>query len=235
VTRPRALRAALLGALVLAGFVAVRRALGLELDPASLQDAVADLGIWGPLVYVGIVAFRVPLGLPSGLVLVGGGLAFGTLTATICGAIGLTLSAIVYFLAARFTGRASIEARLPERMKPVLELAGTRFGALFVSAVTAYPFGPVTLFCLLAGVTGMTLAAFVAAVFVGSLGRAALYTYFGSRLVEDGMRGLAEASVLLALAIALPLIIPWTRRWLLGVLRAARGPEPGPPSDTNSR
>jgi uncharacterized membrane protein YdjX (TVP38/TMEM64 family) len=234
-TRHRALRALLLGALVIAGFVAVRRALGLELDPTSLQDAVADLGIWGPLVYVGIVAFRVPLGLPSGVVLLGGGLAFGTLTATICGALGLTLSAIVYFLAARFTGRASIEARLPERMKPVLELAGTRFGALFVSAVTAYPFGPVTLFCLLAGVTGMTLAAFVLAVFVGALGRAALFTYFGSRLADGGMRGLAEASLLLALAIALPLIIPWTRRWLLGVLRATRAPQPAPPSEPERR
>jgi len=223
----RGLRALLLGAFVLAGFFGVRRALGLDLDPASLQDAVADLGIWAPLVYVGIVAFRVPLGLPSGVVLVGGGLAFGTLTATICGALGLTLSAVVYFLAARFTGRASIEARLPERMKPVLELAGTRFGAVFVSAVTAYPFGPVTLFCLLAGVTGMTLAAFVVAVFVGSLGRAALFTYFGSRLVEGGIRGVIEASLLLGLAIALPLVIPWTRRWLLGVLRAARAPSEG--------
>ena len=57
-------------ALALAGFVALRRALGIDFDPQSLQQAVAGLGIWGPLVYVGIVAFRAPLGLPSGVVLI---------------------------------------------------------------------------------------------------------------------------------------------------------------------
>jgi uncharacterized membrane protein YdjX (TVP38/TMEM64 family) len=219
----RLLSALVLGAVALAGFVVVRRALGLDFDPASLQEAVADLGIWGPLVYVGIVAFRVPLGLPSGVVLVGGGLAFGTPVATLCGAAGLTLSAIVYFLAARFTGRASIEARVPPRMRPLLELADTRLGALFVSAATAYPFGPVTLFCLLAGVTGMALTVFIAAVFVGALGRAALFTYFGSQLVDGNLRGVLEASGLLAVAIALPLLVPGTRRWLLAAFHAARG------------
>ena len=227
----RLIRALIVGALVLVGFVALRRALGLDFDPGSLQDAVADLGVWGPLVYVGIVAFRVPLGLPSGVVLVGGGLAFGTLTATICGAIGLTLSAVVYFLAARYTGRASIEARLPARMRPVLDMAGTRLGALFVSGVTAYPFGPVTLFCLLAGVTGMTLAVFVVSVFIGGLGRSALFTFFGSRLVEGDVRGVLEATALMGLAIALPLLIPRTRRWLLDAFRASRAAAPAPPVD----
>jgi uncharacterized membrane protein YdjX (TVP38/TMEM64 family) len=195
------------GALALAGFVALRRALGIEFDPQSLQQAVAGLGIWGPLVYVGIVAFRAPLGLPSGVVLLGGGLAFGALTATLCGAVGLTLSAIATFLAARLAGRASIEARLPERMRPLIELAGSRLGAVAVSVGTAYPFGPVTLFCLLAGVTRMALAVFV---------------------VEGGARGALEGAAVMAVAIVIPLLIPRTRRWFFAVLRAREPREPEP-------
>lgn len=231
----RLLRALILFSILLAGFIALRRALGLDLDPESLQQAVADMGVWGPLAFVGIVAFRVPLGLPSGLVLVGGGLAFGTLTATLCGAIGLTLSAIVYFLAARFTGRASIEARVPARMRPFLDLAGTRIGALFLALGTAYPFGPITMFHLLAGLTGISLIVFVFAVGTGALARSALFTFFGSQLVDGGVRGLLEASALMALALALPLLVPRTRRWLLDAFRAARAdsgtspPIDGPP------
>jgi uncharacterized membrane protein YdjX (TVP38/TMEM64 family) len=207
-------------ALALAGFVALRRALGIDFDPQSLQQAVAGLGIWGPLVYVGIVALRAPLGLPSGVVLIGGGLAFGAVTATLCGALGLTLSAVATFLAARMAGRASIEARLPQRMRPLIELAGSRLGAIAVSVGTAYPFGPVTLFCLLAGVTGMALAVFVVAVGTGALGRAALFTFFGNRIVENGARGALEGAVVMALALVIPLLIPRTRRWFFAVLRA---------------
>jgi uncharacterized membrane protein YdjX (TVP38/TMEM64 family) len=205
---------------VIAGFVALRRILGIDFEPASLQQVVADLGIWGPIVYVGIVAFRTPLGLPSGMVLLGGGLVFGALTATLCGAIGLTLSAIAWFLAARFAGRAAVEARIPERMRPLLALAETRLGAFMVSAGTAHPFGPVTLFCLMAGVAGMTLAVFVLAFGVGALGRSALFSFFGNRLVEGDARGMLEAGLLLALVMALPLLVPRTRRWLFDAFRS---------------
>lgn len=221
-SRRRLWPALILGAVVVAGFLAVRRTLGLEFDPGSLQQVVSEMGVWGPLVYVGIVAFRVPLGLPSQLVLVGGGLVFGTLTATLCGALGLTLSAIALFLVARVTGRASIEARVPPRMRPVLDLAETRLGALFLALGTAYPFGPITMYHLLAGVTGMGLAVFVVAVGVGALGRAALFSYFGSRLVEGGVWGVLQAGALLAVAIALPLGVPRSRRWLVDSFRATR-------------
>ncbi len=221
-SRRRLWPALILGAVVVAGFLAVRRTLGLEFDPGSLQQVVSEMGVWGPLVYVGIVAFRVPLGLPSQLVLVGGGLVFGTLTATLCGALGLTLSAIALFLVARVTGRASIEARVPPRMRPVLDLAETRLGALFLALGTAYPFGPITMYHLLAGVTGMGLAVFVVAVGVGALGRAALFSYIGSRLVEGGVWGVLQAGALLAVAIALPLGVPRSRRWLVDSFRATR-------------
>jgi uncharacterized membrane protein YdjX (TVP38/TMEM64 family) len=224
----RLLRGALLGAVIIAGVVALRRGLGIE-DPASLQAAVADLGIWGPLAYVGIVAFRIPLMLPSALVLMAGALLFSAVTATLCGAAGLTLSALGFFLGARFAGRHSVEARMPARMRPLLELAGSRLGALFVGIGTAYPFGPITFFHVLAGVTSMGVAAFLVFVAGGALARAGLYTFFGRRLIEGDAHSLLQAGLVFAVLIALPMLIPRTRRWVLDAFRGRGTPPPAPP------
>lgn len=222
--RARWLRGAAVGLVLLAGFLVLRHSLGLEFDPESMQTAVAALGIWAPLGYVGIVTFRVPLGLPSQLVLIGGGLVFGTLRGTALGALGLLISAVLIFLAARWTGREAVEARLPARMRTVFELAETRLGALLLAAGTGYPFGPITMYHLICGVTGMTLAVFVVAVAAGSLFRAALYTYFGSQLVSGDLVGVASATALIAGVVLVPLCFRRSRRWLFQVGRPAAEP-----------
>lgn len=224
----RWLRPLLLIAVVVIGVAVLRRGLGIG-DAESLQAAVADLGIWGPLAYVGIVTFRIPLMLPSALVLLAGALLFSAVTATLCGAAGLTLSALGFFLGARFTGRAAIEPRVPMRMRPLLDLAGSRLGALFVGVGTAYPFGPITMYHVFAGVTGMSLLAFALAVAGGSLGRSALYTFFGRRLIDGDAHGLLEAGLVLTAVMALPLLIPRTRRWALATLKGGRDAAPPDP------
>jgi uncharacterized membrane protein YdjX (TVP38/TMEM64 family) len=215
-------------AVLLAGFLLMRRALGLEFDPESMEDTVAGMGVWGPLVYVGIVAFRVPLGLPSQLVLVGGGIVFGTLSGTLYGAAGLLASAIGLFLIARYTGREALESRIPGRMRPVLELASTRVGALSLAVGTGYPFGPITMYHLFAGVTGMAFAAFVLAVGAGSLVRSATFTFFGSRILAGEIAGILQASAVIAAAVVVPLLFPRSRAWLLQALgrNAPTRPEP---------
>jgi uncharacterized membrane protein YdjX (TVP38/TMEM64 family) len=221
-----------LGMALLAGVAALyalRRSLGLEFDPESMQAAVSGLGVWAPLAYVVIVAFRVPLGLPSAVVLIGGGAVFGTLPATVYGTLGMLVSAAFLFFAARTTGREAIMARMPQRVRPFFDLAGTRAGALFLWLGTGYPFGPATLFHLIAGVTGMAFATFVAAVALGALMRAGIYTFFGSRLVEGELSGLLEASALLAIAVVLPLLFPRSRAWLLGSMRRAPAGDPVAP------
>jgi len=231
--RARHLRVGVVILSVVIGFVALRRALGLEFDPASMHDAVASLGIWAPLGYVGIVAFRVPLGLPSQLVLVGGGLVFGTAQGTFFGAVGILLSAIFLFAVARWTGREVVEARLPSRMRPVFDLAETRLGGLFLAAGTGYPFGPITMYHLISGVTGMAILVFVVAVAVGSLFRSALFTFFGSRLMSGDWTGVAIATGTILVVVATPLLFPRSRAWLF---RVGRGrPLPGSASASDSR
>jgi uncharacterized membrane protein YdjX (TVP38/TMEM64 family) len=221
----RMLRLLVLGAVVVIGVVALRRGLGID-DPESLQAAVADLGIWGPVAYTGIVALRIPLMLPSALVLMAGALLFSAVTATLCGAVGLTLSALGFFLGARLAGRQSVEARIPARMRPLLDLAGSRLGALFVGIGTAYPFGPITFFHVLAGVTSMGVLAFLVFVAGGAVARAGLYTFFGRRLIEGDANSLLQAGLVTAALLALPMLIPRTRRFVLEALRGRVTPPP---------
>ncbi|MGH0032923.1 MAG: TVP38/TMEM64 family protein [Myxococcota bacterium] len=209
-------RIGLLGFLLLlvVVFYSLRRSLGLELDPESMQHVVADMGIWAPLAYVGIVAFRVPLGLPSAIVLVGGGAVFGTLAATLYGTVGIVLSASFLFFAARATGSDSVMVRLP-RMRPFFELAGSRIGGLVLIVGTGYPMGPATLFHFVAGVTPMAFLTFLLAAAVGALIRSGVYTFFGSRLVEGDLGGLLQATALFTAAALVPLLFPRSRAWLL--------------------
>lgn len=227
--RRRWVAIALGAALLVAGFLALRAGLGLEFSPGSIGVAVQRLGPLAPLAYVGIVVFRVPLGMPSQLVLVGGGALFGAIEGTVYGATGLLLSALVYFLGARWAGREAVEARLPERFRGLLELASSRAGALFVGAGTAYPFGPITSYHALAGITGMALWAFAAAVAAGSLVRAGLYTAFGSALIAGDVATMLGALALAAAVVLLPLCFRGSRAWLLQALGRRGSPEPLPP------
>ncbi len=85
----------LIGLLFAAGWVA-RQQIDVEFSLEGLEALrvwVASFGWLGPAVFIGLVAFRNFLLLPSALMLVLGGIAFGTLGGTLLGGLGLICSA----------------------------------------------------------------------------------------------------------------------------------------------
>jgi uncharacterized membrane protein YdjX (TVP38/TMEM64 family) len=60
----------------------------------------------------------------------------------------------------------------------------------------------------------MAVPVFAFASGTGSLGRAAIYTYFGSRLIDADPLQLLGAAALFLAAIVLPLALPAPRAWL---------------------
>jgi uncharacterized membrane protein YdjX (TVP38/TMEM64 family) len=158
------------------------------------------------------------LGLPSQVILLGGGLVFGTVAGTIYGALGLVFSAVVLFLASRWAGKATLEARLPTRLRPLMAVAGSRAGVAFIGVGTGFPFGPVTMYHLMAGVTGMSLVAFSLAALAGSFVRSGTYTYFGSTLATGEVGRVLEGVLLIVVAFVVPLLFPGPRTWLLQAL-----------------
>ena len=226
--RSRLVKLAVAAALVVVVCVVLRTSLGLEFAPESLHRAVEAMGVWAPLVYVGVVALRVPLGLPSQLVLVGGGLVFGTAAGTLYGAIGIVLSALAFFLVARWAGRDALEARLPQRLRPVFEIAASPVGALFMALGTGYPLGPIAMYHLIGGVTGMPLPLFALAVAVGGTIRAATFTFFGSSLLAGEFDLLLQATGVLILSALVPLAFARPRAWLLQAIRSGPGGRSSP-------
>ncbi len=207
-----------LSAIVLAGMVALRDLLGVEFDPEALRDTVNDLGMWAPLGMVVITTFRLPLGLPSQVVLIAGGLCFGTLAGTFYGAVGLTCSGAILFAIARVVGRDEIARRIPERLRPALDAANSNIGAVFLGVGTGYPLGPISASLSLAGATGMPFPKFLIALSMGASIRAGTYTYLGSSLLAGDMESILIASGVLVLSAVLPLLFPKPRAWVRQLL-----------------
>ena len=199
----------------------VRQQLGIEWSAHSVRDAVADFGFWGPLFFVTLMSFRMVLMVPSQILLIAGGLCFGTILGTFYGALGITLSGVIAFQLVRWMGRDAVLRRSPPQVQAALDGAGRTIGATFVALATGYPVGPITAWHAAAGLTGMTLVTFLCALVVGSLVRAATYTFFGSRIVEAGLGQLLLAGGVVVAATTLPLCFARSRRWVGRMLNPA--------------
>jgi uncharacterized membrane protein YdjX (TVP38/TMEM64 family) len=193
-----------LAGLVIVALVA-RRALGLDWTAESVRALVSGFGLWGPPLFVGLVAFRPVLLIPSQILLVAGGVCFGAFAGTAYGALGMLICGSLVFQLARRMGREAFQARFPVQLEPVLDAAGRRWGAAFIAVGTAYPLGPVTAYHAGAGLTRMTAPRFLLALAPGAIARAALFTLFGAMLAEGNVRTILLATAALFLVVLLPL------------------------------
>ena len=120
--------------------------LGIAFNLESLErfrSWIEGLGWLGPLVFVVLVVSRLFIGLSSHLILIVGGLAFGTVNGIIWGCIGLILSRLVLYLLAQMLGTAWVNRRFGASYQSVLERI-QRVGAIKIFAVTAHPIGLLT-------------------------------------------------------------------------------------------
>ena len=217
----------MLAALAVAGGLALRQRLGLELDPAGLRQQVEALGPLAPVLFVAALTLRWVLLIPSAVLLTVGGACFGVTLGTLYGALGLTLMGLLQFLLVQLAGAEALRARVPTRFAGALRAARSWRGAATLAVVSAYPVGPQTPVQLAAALAGMGLVTFLASVGAGAMLRAGLFSWFGSALLE-GERGLLAAG-LLGAAIALPLLHPRSRRFLLAIFSRREGAPGDPP------
>ena len=224
-TLRRLLIAGVLVGIVLGVAFWLRRSLGIELDATSLREFVTRMGIFAPVAFVAIATFRLPLALPSALLLTVAGLCFGTLMGAVYGALGISFSSVLTFVTARYTGRDAVMARLPARTKLIVEGVSGRLGAVFLAIGTAYPISPITGLHAAAGVTAMAFGWFYLSVLVGGLVRSGLYTYFGNSLFEGDLQQILVSLVLLGCVTALPLAFPQARARLREMFDPARAEE----------
>ena len=220
----------------------LRHSLGLDLAPESVRALGERLGPAGPILFVGLIAGRFFIGLPSQIVLIAAGICFGTLVGSVVGGLGLMLSGVAVFFAARHAGREAVERRLGPRLGRLLQIGGHRAGALALALGTGYPVAPLSPIQAAAGLTPMSLGLFMPAAFVGGSARAATFAYFGDALGEWSPIHLLLASLAFVAIVLTPLCFPQGRAWVRKLLRPvdafppiptaaqeARGPVSEPP------
>jgi uncharacterized membrane protein YdjX (TVP38/TMEM64 family) len=203
---------AVVAALFAAGSV-VRGSFGDELSVESLRGWVRGLGLVAPVAYVGLVAFRQFLLLPSILLLAAGGLVFGATLGTLLGGLGIVLSALLGFTLARTLGREWLELRMGSRLSALVQ-RGQRVGPLVVGLATAHPLGPMTALHWGAGLASVAWVPFVAVVVVAGAARAFLVSSLGASLVEPRSLQFWLTTLALLLAVLAPLAHPGLRRRL---------------------
>jgi uncharacterized membrane protein YdjX (TVP38/TMEM64 family) len=191
-----------------------RTVFDIEMNPDSLRAWINEAGPAAPAIAILLVGFRMILGIPSHLALLVVGLCFGVFKGAIYGAMGLAITGMLTFLIARYGAREFVKGRISKRFELMMNNAGNRSGAVAIAILTAYPIGPLTPVHTLAGVTPMPALLFFMVLSLGSLVRAACYTYFGSSLITGGIQPIIEASALLLSIICLPLLFPKCRAWL---------------------
>jgi len=191
----------LLLALVVAGaaiWLAFNRA---QLDPALIESAVRDLGLWAPLAHVLLFAIGTVLFVPGAIFGLAGGALFGPLWGTLLNLAGATLGATASFLIARYLAadwvRRQAGARL-ERLITGVEAEGWRFVA-FVRLVPLFPFN---LLNYALGLTRIPLTHYVLASLVCMAPGTLAYTwlgYAGREVIASNEKAIQYGLIALAL------------------------------------
>jgi uncharacterized membrane protein YdjX (TVP38/TMEM64 family) len=169
---PRALLAlAIVGA---ATWLALERD---RLDPASIEGAVRDLGLWAPVAHVALFALGTVLFVPGAIFGLAGGVLFGPLWGTLLNLAGATLGATAAFLVARYLAADWVARKAGGRLQRLIagvEAEGWRFVA-FVRLVPLFPFN---LLNYALGLTRVRFADYLLAS-IGMLPGTLLYVYYG--------------------------------------------------------
>lgn len=171
--------------------------LGYVLDaPTHLRrglEWVDGLGLWAPVVFVGMYVLVCVLIIPGSILTLGAGAVFGVLRGTLYTIVGATLGATVAFLFGRTLLRDWVKRRVEAspRLKAVDD-AVEREGGKLVFLLRLSPLIPFSLSNYVYGLTKIRLLHYVIASAVGMLPGILLYAYIGSlvrRLAELGAGG----------------------------------------------
>ena len=214
----RRLRVPLLGVAIIAIAILlgqlVRSQLGMDFSPSGIQQGVARLGWYGPIVFFALTTFRQFLAIPAWLILPAGGICFGTAAGTALGGGALIVSGCLKFGVARWVGREWVRAHLSTHAARI-ERHVDRLGPVLIGLSTAHPLGVLGAFHWGAGLSSIGFTPFAVALVLGAPVRAFAFSAFGAALVDPGAPEFRTISLGFAALVLLPLAVPAVRRRLL--------------------
>lgn len=182
------------------------------LKPERINDLLGKVGWLAPVVYMGMMALAVVIAvIPSLPLNVAAGAFFGPLLGTLYSVLGATVGAAAAFLIARYLGREVVERFIQGHINFCSQCSNRLLTKIiFISRLI--PFISFDVVSYGAGLTKMSLRAFILASFFGMLPLTFIYNQFGAGLVMNQ----ALAVSLGILMVVLMFIIPkWIERYNL--------------------
>lgn len=160
------LRAAIVvGVLGLVAAVVTSGVLDRLTDQDELQATIDRAGVWGPVLFLGLMVLLVPLNVPGLLFVIPATTLFGTAGGVALSLVGGFLASAIGIVGARRLGRDAFIARLPPRLLRLeARLCERGFWAVVALRSVTFLLQPVDWLC---GLTRMPLRTVLGATFVG--------------------------------------------------------------------
>jgi len=197
-----------------------------RLDEERIVGWIENFGALGPVVYILLLASTIIFTpLPSVVVDIAGGLAFGTFLGTIYTLAGGMLGATVNFYISRRLGRGFVERRLGQRAMTQIDMYAERMGAKLIFLTRLIPLFNFDWVSYAAGLTRITYRSYAIASLLGMLLPVIGIVYVGDvKLSHPGRSSLVFT--LLVIWSALPPLIFLVWMGLQALRRRLRGTHP---------
>lgn len=134
-------------------------------DQEELRRTIDEAGVWGPLLFLGLMVLLVPLNVPGLVFVIPSTTLFGTVAGILLSLAGGFAASAVGIVAARHLGRSTFAARIPPRVRAVeARLAARGFWAVVLLRMFTFLFQPVDWIC---GLSSMPMRTALGATLVG--------------------------------------------------------------------
>ncbi len=173
----------------------------------SLQTTLDNIGLWGPLLIIGLMAGTVVMSpIPGAPIAIAAGFAYGHGWGTLYVITGAELGAIIAFGIARLVGYEAMHKRFGEQLK-IGWLGSSRHLMLVVCVSRLIPFISFDIVSYAAGLTRLSYAQFAMATLIGIIPMSFLLAHFGSEMVITDLNQMMLPVLLLGMVTVIPAII----------------------------
>jgi uncharacterized membrane protein YdjX (TVP38/TMEM64 family) len=147
-----------------------------ELDAEPFRDFVEEQGMWGPIVFILVMALSVLFApIPNIPIFIAAGLAWGTVLGTVYSLTGMMLGSVMAFYASRYLGRRHLPRLIGRKAAARLDHLVDNFGGRVVFWARMLPVVNFDWISFLAGMTSIRFWPF----FLYSLAGMLLPTFVG--------------------------------------------------------
>ena len=184
------------------------------LDGAALRERITRLGMWGPLMVIGLMVLAILVSpIPSAPIAMAAGAAYGHVWGTLYVLLGAEIGALAAFGVARLLGRKALQRWFGDRLS--VGLLGSQNALMgIVLASRLLPFISFDIVSYAAGLTVLSLWRFAVATLAGIVPASFLLAHVGGEMATGESDRIMYAALALGLITLVPVAAHFLRRRL---------------------